>query len=266
MDDTLIRSATVPLLDSWSRSASRLEGRLQETGSARGAAAQSEMRKAGQEFESLFIAYLLKIMRETIEEASGSEGGYGKEIYTELFDQEIARLMAQRGILGISDMIAGCAAAPAAEGERTAPGEPAPGTGSAPENGGDIPDIKLPVQAPVSSRFGMRSDPFAGRPRFHKGLDLAAPAGTEVRAALGGEVVYSGYRPGYGNMVLLKHEDGLETMYAHLESAQVRRGDLVESEQVLGAVGSTGKATGSHLHFEVIRRGVPQDPEKTLAE
>jgi murein DD-endopeptidase MepM/ murein hydrolase activator NlpD len=102
--------------------------------------------------------------------------------------------------------------------------------------------------------------------RFHKGLDLAAPEGTPVRAALGGEVVYAGYDGSYGNTVVIRHGDGLQTRYAHLEATDVKRGDLVTQEQVLGKVGSTGHSTGPHLHFEVIRDGERIDPGQALAD
>jgi len=120
----------------------------------------------------------------------------------------------------------------------------------------------LPVNAPVSSAFGMRKDPFTGTSRFHKGIDLAAPAGTPVVAALPGKVISAGYKSGYGNTVLVEHDGGLKTRYGHLASINVKVGDMVTSESTLGKVGSTGRSTGPHLHFEVIRDGVHINPAK----
>jgi murein DD-endopeptidase MepM/ murein hydrolase activator NlpD len=210
--------------------------------------------KAAQEFESLFVGYLLKIMRETLEETGGEDSGFGRQIYTELFDQEVARSIARQGVLGIADMIEGrlSAAQPASQ--------PATGTTAPTDDASGVPDFRLPVQSPISSGYGLRSDPFTHKPRMHRGVDIAAPEGTEVEAVLGGEVVAAGFEQGYGNTVVVRHSDGLQTRYAHLGKIAVRNGDAIGTHQVLGSVGSTGRSTGPHLHFEVIRDGRPVDP------
>ena len=238
---------------------------------------KAELKKVAEEFEAVFIAQLLKIMRETIEE-SGMEGsGFGKSIYTDLFDQEIALSMAKRGALGIGDIIyksfADREAIPAEVfGETIRQGQPdsriAPESvnklteAPAAESSREVSINFLPVNAPVSSDFGMRKDPFTGKAQFHKGVDLAAPAGTPVVAALPGKVISAGYESGYGNNVLVEHDGGLRTRYGHLESINVKAGDIVTSDDTLGKVGSIGRSTGAHLHFEVIRMGVQVDPAK----
>ena len=244
---------------------------------------RAELKKVAEEFEAVFIAQLLKIMRETIEE-SGLEGsGFGKSIYTELFDQEIALSMAKRGALGISDIIYKSftdreavqspesfdAAQSPREGSLPAPEkspdklpQPPAATDGATESAREIPVPLLPVEAQISSAFGMRKDPFTGKPRFHKGVDLAAPAGTPVVAALPGKVISAGYESGYGNSVLVEHDGGLRTRYGHLASINVKAGDMVTSDDALGKVGSTGRSAGAHLHFEVIRMGTQVDPAK----
>jgi len=238
---------------------------------------KAELKKVAEEFEAVFIAQLLKIMRETIEE-SGMEGsGFGKSIYTELFDQEIALSMARRGALGIGDLIyksfadrepvnsqepveqarqSRTVSRPATENSNKLPAS------DAAEYEQGISTPFLPLNAPVSSAFGVRKDPFTGTQRFHKGVDLAAPAGTPVVAALPGKVVSAGYESGYGNTVLVEHDGGLQTRYGHLASVNVKAGDIVTSDDMLGKVGSTGRSTGAHLHFEVIRMGTPVDPAK----
>ena len=238
---------------------------------------RAELKKVAEEFEAVFIAQLLKIMRETIEESSTEGGGFGKSVYTELFDQEIALSMARRGALGIGDIIyksftesengydfePGEAALPARTGSRPAPERLNKLSASGAEE--STQEMYVPflhVNAPVSSAFGMRKDPFTGTQRFHKGIDLAAPAGTPVVAALPGKVVSAGYESGYGNTVLVEHDGGLQTRYGHLASVNVKAGDVVTSEDTLGKVGSTGRSTGAHLHFEVIRMGTPVDPAK----
>jgi murein DD-endopeptidase MepM/ murein hydrolase activator NlpD len=92
---------------------------------------------------------------------------------------------------------------------------------------------------------------------FHRGVDLAAPAGTAVRAALDGRVVATGYDTVLGNYILIRHQINFSTLYGHLSQIWVARGTTVTRGQRIGAVGNTGKSTGAHLHFEIRRRGVP---------
>lgn len=112
----------------------------------------------------------------------------------------------------------------------------------------------------LTSPFGMRKDPFTGQPAFHKGIDIAAARGTDIQAFEGGEVVFSGWRGGYGNLVVLRHPNGLETRYGHAAALNVRTGDTVRAGQVIAEVGSTGRSTGNHLHFEVRVGGEAVNP------
>ena len=121
-----------------------------------------------------------------------------------------------------------------------------------------------PVAARIISGFGNRYHPIFGYNRFHSGIDLAAPYGTLVKAADGGQVVQAGYFGGYGYSVMLYHGGGFATWYAHLSSINVSMGQFVQRGQVIGLVGSTGWTTGPHLHFEVRINGAPQDPRAYL--
>lgn len=121
-----------------------------------------------------------------------------------------------------------------------------------------------PVEGPLGSAFGWRIDPFNGRSALHTGLDFEADAGTPILAASGGVVVAQELHPAYGQMVEIDHGNGLVTRYAHASRAWVRKGDLVRRGQKVAEVGSTGRSTGPHLHFEVLLQGVPQDPMKFL--
>jgi len=121
-----------------------------------------------------------------------------------------------------------------------------------------------PVEGPLGSAFGWRIDPFTGRSALHTGLDFEAHAGTPILAASGGVVVTQELHPAYGNMVEIDHGNGLVTRYAHASRALVRKGDLVKRGQKVAEVGSTGRSTGPHLHFEVLVQGVAQDPMKFL--
>jgi murein DD-endopeptidase MepM/ murein hydrolase activator NlpD len=122
-----------------------------------------------------------------------------------------------------------------------------------------------PVHGPVGSGFGFRTDPFSGRAALHTGLDFPAPEGTPIYSAAGGVVITSDYHPAYGQVVELDHNKGLMTRYAHTSRVFVKAGDIVKRGQLIAHVGSTGRSTGSHLHFEVLVDGVPQDPAKFLA-
>lgn len=127
-----------------------------------------------------------------------------------------------------------------------------------------VPNTK-PIDMPVGSGFGFRSDPFTGRAALHTGIDFAAPPGTPILAAAGGVVLSTDYHPQYGNLLELDHGNGLVTRYAHNSRILVKTGDLIKRGQPVAQVGSTGRSTGPHLHFEVLVDGVPQDPQRFLA-
>lgn len=128
----------------------------------------------------------------------------------------------------------------------------------------------VPVRKPVSgevdmsSPFGVRIDPFLGRPAMHTGLDLRGDIGEPVRATASGRVSIAGREGGYGNMVEINHGNGLATRYGHLSEIDVRPGQQVRIGEVIGKIGSTGRSTGPHLHYETRLNGEPIDPTKFL--
>lgn len=127
-----------------------------------------------------------------------------------------------------------------------------------------LPSV-LPIRAGVhTSNFGWRIDPFNGRRAFHDGVDFMAKPGTVIHAAAAGVVVASEYHPQYGNMIEIDHGNGLVTRYAHCLKRLARVGDVVMKGAAIGEVGSTGRVTGPHLHFEVRHNGVPQNPARFL--
>ncbi|MBQ5780867.1 MAG: M23 family metallopeptidase, partial [Spirochaetaceae bacterium] len=111
----------------------------------------------------------------------------------------------------------------------------------------------------LTSKFGSRVSPISGKEHFHGGVDLAAPSGTPVLAAKGGTVSVVGYNDVFGNYIILRHLDSMESIYGHLLSADVTKGTVVNRGQVIGKVGSTGASTGPHLHFEIRANGKAQD-------
>jgi murein DD-endopeptidase MepM/ murein hydrolase activator NlpD len=121
-----------------------------------------------------------------------------------------------------------------------------------------------PVDAPVGSGFGFRTDPITGRAALHTGLDFSAEPGSPIAAAAGGVVRSIDFHPQYGNLLEIDHGNGLTTRYAHTQRILVKVGDLVKRGQQVALVGNTGRSTGPHLHFEVLVDGVMQDPAKFL--
>lgn len=116
----------------------------------------------------------------------------------------------------------------------------------------------------LSSHYGYRSDPFTGRRAWHDGVDLAGKEGSDVIAVAAGVVTWAGKRSGYGNLVEIDHGDGLTTRYGHNKAVKVAVGDVVQKGQVIGLMGSTGRSTGPHVHFEVRRNGHSLNPEKYI--
>jgi murein DD-endopeptidase MepM/ murein hydrolase activator NlpD len=120
-----------------------------------------------------------------------------------------------------------------------------------------------PLLAPrISSSYGPRIHPIKKSKKHHSGVDLAAPEKSHVRAVMTGRVVFAGPLGGYGNMVSIKHEGEKLSLYGHLSKINVKVGDVIEAGTILGLVGSTGSATGPHLHFEWRENGKPLDPLK----
>ncbi|MGC3981941.1 MAG: M23 family metallopeptidase [Steroidobacteraceae bacterium] len=118
-----------------------------------------------------------------------------------------------------------------------------------------VPDGSPVPGAWISSTFGRRTDPFTGKMAYHSGIDFAAPAGAQARAVAPGVVTWAGNRSGYGQLVEINHGNGYVTRYAHNSSLLVKVGDKVSKGQGVSRVGSTGRSTGPHLHFEVLRNG-----------
>lgn len=117
----------------------------------------------------------------------------------------------------------------------------------------------------VSSRFGVRTDPMLGTPAMHSGMDFRAPSGAPILASGYGTVTDAGWNGGYGQMVEVKHANGFSSRFAHMSAIYVNVGDKVKPGDVLGAVGSTGRSTGPHIHYEIRRNGLAIDPSDFLA-
>jgi murein DD-endopeptidase MepM/ murein hydrolase activator NlpD len=122
-----------------------------------------------------------------------------------------------------------------------------------------------PVDGPIGSGFGFRVDPINGRSALHTGLDFPAETGTPIQAAAGGIVTANEWHAEYGHVLEINHGNGLATRYAHCSAIEVPVGALVKRGQLVARVGTSGRSTGAHLHFEVLLDGVPQNPSRFLA-
>jgi murein DD-endopeptidase MepM/ murein hydrolase activator NlpD len=210
-------------------------------------AQRERVREAARALETLVLKQLVA--------ASGAfKGGdaAGSAIREDMFSTALADALVKGGGIGL-----------AAQVERSVLGDPpaAPVPTAGPQR---LPAAAPLPGAPVSSPFGPRADPVTGRPARHQGVDLAAPEGTEVRAALPGVVRLSGDRGGYGLAVELDHGGGLTTLYGHASEVLVTEGEVVTQGQPIARVGSTGRATGPHLHLEVRQGQRPVDPARAL--
>lgn len=193
---------------------------------------QDRLRDSARELEALFLRQLLA--------ASGvfrASGAAGSAVAQGLVTDTLAKAVADSGALGLAELLA-ANGAPGGEGCGGAGG--------------------------VSSPYGQRRDPLSGRTSTHTGVDLPAPEGTPIPAAEGGTVVACGPRGGYGNAVELLHDDGTSTLYAHAHTILVEVGERIDSGDILGTVGQTGRTTGPHLHLERRVGGRPVNPSLAL--
>lgn len=191
-----------------------------------------DKKRTAVEFEVLLVKQMLDEM--PMPGLDDTEAG----TFLSLIHEALARQLVGQGGLGLVGQLDG-----SAEGPAHAPERP--------------PEAAHPR---TSSGFGWRHDPFDGSLRMHDGVDLPAPQGTPIAAVLPGVVSFAGRTQGYGNLVVVDHGDGLQTAYAHCASLSVQEGDAVDAGTRVGEVGSTGRSTGPHLHFEVRRSGQPVDP------
>jgi murein DD-endopeptidase MepM/ murein hydrolase activator NlpD len=257
---------------------------------AEGEARLRELKKAAQEFEAVFIGYMLKVMRSTIEPAEEEGQSLGKDVYVSMFDQEIALQIARRNSLGIGEMMyrqlqhtvrekQGPQEPPPSEISPSLPAESVRPERLPPSQVDGTADFRqqsslegeelvrgwiAPVDGRLSSQFGRRADPFTQASRFHRGIDIAAPEGAPIRAVQAGTVLFSGYLRGYGNAIVVEHAGGYRTLYGHASRNLVKEGDPVSADQIIAEVGSSGRSTGTHLHFELQKGGEQLDPRKFL--
>ena len=230
--------------------------------SAAPAAPDPRLAEASRALESMLI-------KQIITSSGAFKGGEsaGKDVRADLFASTLADAVAGSGGLGIADQLT----------RSLTPGQ-APVPGARPAQVGPSPSAHQPsgenaaaglsalglAGGRLSSGFGVRNDPFTGERETHTGMDVGAPEGTPIRSPAGGVVLSAGPRGGYGNAVEIDHGNGLVTLYGHASELLVSKGDSVVPGQEIATVGSSGRSTGPHLHFEVRRSGHPVDPSRAL--
>lgn len=216
--------------------------------------------RVGDELEATFLRALLR--------ESGAFQGEGTNMAADMALDVMSDAIARMRPMGIADAVMG----KGSHDPRHLPASPlfpsalppvAPGAGSA------IPDLDTALlvdseEARVSSAYGDRRDPIHGDHAFHHGVDVAAPEGSAIRSVKDGKVVFAGDRGGYGLVVEVQHEGGAITRYAHASEALVKEGDVVRAGDAIARVGTSGRSTGPHLHFELIEDNARVDPVKAL--
>ena len=202
-------------------------------------------------------------MRRSIPKSGLLNQGLAHDTYATFFDQEVADSIARREELGLTSLLMQQFQGSTGRNHRSE-SRPAVVNLYQRQNQPDAIAFEFPVQGHTTSPYGWRLDPFGDEQRFHHGIDIAAPAGSAIRAAASGQVVFSGPQGRYGNLVTIAHEQGYETSYAHNAVNLVAVGETVTRGQAIATVGMTGRATGPHVHFEVRKDGQRLDPTSLL--
>jgi len=226
---------------------------------AEGLNGKSDPRVIAKQVETVFLNELLKLIME--QSSLGKDKNFSN--YLPFVTSEISKDLAEKGI-GVGDFFLKSTSMTKLTTEKKPEANNLPSSEKS-QTPSDVlqwnGELKLPVSGKISSKYGLRHDPINGRLRQHNGIDIAVPEKTPVMPAAPGKVVFSGFSSGYGNYVVVEHENGLASIYGHNSVNLVKIGDAVDAHTVIALSGSTGKSTGPHLHFEVRKGGIPIDPE-----
>jgi len=195
-----------------------------------------EPKELATKVQAMFMEVMIKAMEESVQSEEGFFGNSASsEIYRGMLREQLATAMSRQVSGQLQEQLENkIQAKPPAEHSHEFESSP-----------------DLPVDGRISSEMGWRRDPINGQRRYHNGIDIAAPEGTVIKAVESGRVIESGVKGGYGNTVVIQTDDGRKMLYAHNNLNFVRAGDRVHKGEAIAEVGSTGRATGPHVHFEV---------------
>jgi murein DD-endopeptidase MepM/ murein hydrolase activator NlpD len=192
--------------------------------------------------QGMFMEMMLKTMEDSVGAEDGLFGNSSSaEIYRGMLREQMANAMSSQLQSPLNDLL---------QKKFDSAPPPTPDAPVVPETPGDS-NGSLPVNGVITSPLGWRKDPISHDMRFHKGTDIAAAEGSDIRAVADGVVVESGVKGGYGNVVVVKTDDGRKMLYGHNQANRVAVGERVQRGEVIAQVGATGRATGPHVHFEV---------------
>jgi murein DD-endopeptidase MepM/ murein hydrolase activator NlpD len=240
-------------------------------------AEKRKLAEASAQFEAVLLSQMFDAMQKTAHfDDDDGEGGGSSAPYADLLPTQMAQSLASAGGLGLASWLDSQVqrpGSPASASGSTQPGiarlaalqtRLAPNFAPAPNADPAAGALLNPIEGAISSPFGEVRHRADGSIHVHQGIDVPAPLGTPIRAAAAGRVVFSGQRQGYGETVEVEHPDGSTTRYAHCSRRLVEAGQSVKRGQTIAEVGSTGRSTGPHLHFEVLLHGKALDPLQAL--
>jgi len=224
---------------------------------------------ASEEFEGYLIGMLIKEMRKTI--PKGMFSSSAMDTFTEMMDQALAKELAADGSFGFADAMlrdgkgnTSSVKQEMKDGIREFRTVTRPILKDLREHTVQYHDHDAhalqPLMGRLTSKFGMRLHPIAKEWRAHDGIDIAAAKGTDIQNVMDGKVTFAGIKGGYGKTVIVTHDDGRESLYAHCDQIFVQAGDALKAGDKIAEVGSTGVSTGNHLHFEIRENGKSVDP------
>jgi murein DD-endopeptidase MepM/ murein hydrolase activator NlpD len=227
---------------------------------------RNRLMRVAQEFESMLLLQMLKEMRKSgsWDDEDGEDGGFGAQTMLETIDVELAGHLARAQGLGLGRQLLDALQKTLGGSKEQDPpyGSQSVGVGPNEKQSAHVGRVLNYGPGNVTSGFGWRSDPFNGAARFHRGIDIRAAYGEDVPSAASGTVIAAGVEGGYGQTVVIEHAGGVRTRYAHLSTILVAPGDAVRDGDVVGRAGNSGRATGTHVHFEVTTAsGEPLNPE-----
>jgi murein DD-endopeptidase MepM/ murein hydrolase activator NlpD len=241
------------------------------------AADKKKLADASAQFEAVLLSQMFDAMQKTAHfDEDGEEGGSSAP-YADMIPSQMAQSLASAGGLGLAPWLEARLQGPASPGRQGSSFHPLPQRGegvqaSGPRDLGISPfaprvdgGLPSPIHGAISSPFGEVRHREDGSVHVHQGIDIPAPQGTPIQTVASGRVSFSGKRQGYGETVEIEHADGTMSRYAHCSRRLVEAGQSVKRGETIAEVGSTGRSTGPHLHFEVLLHGRAVDPTQLLA-